>query len=558
MNGIEIFAPIDSSHQLWPEATAPAKIITKSALEFVATLQRTHGKTRKELLEARNVRQQAIDKGTASLGLLDSTAHIRNDASWKGASLAPGLEDRRVEITGPPERKMIVNALNADVSTYMSDFEDSLAPTWSNVTWGQAHLYDAIRGQIGFSDAKTGKQYDILSRPHRKPVTLIVRPRGWHMEEKHVLVDGEPVSASLFDFGLYFYHNAKQLISNGAGPYFYVPKMESHLEARLWNNVFVQAQDLLHIPQGTIRATALLETLPGAFEMEEIIYELRDHSSGLNCGRWDYIFSTIKTLKNDSSHILPDRADVTMSVPFMSAYVKKLVEVCHRRGVHAMGGMAAQIPIKNDIQANEAAMARVKADKLREVKAGHDGTWVAHPALASIANDIFNQYMPQPNQISFNPFTLDNYQPPTPSDLTNTHIDGGRITEAGIRKNIYIALCYMEAWLRGQGCVPIDYLMEDAATAEVSRAQLYQWVIHKCTTQDTNKPITPELTTSILAEELASLEKTASQQNKFAQAARHLLPEVSGHQFNNFLTTLLYDDITTLSPVPVDPAQLEE
>lgn len=546
MSSVKIIATLDSSSP-YPSGTTPGDILTKGALDFVVSLHRTFSGRRKQLLANRAKQQAEIDSGKLPT-FLEETKHIRDDPSWTGPIPAPGLVDRRVEITGPPDRKMIVNAFNSNVSVYMTDFEDSMAPTWSNVIWGQVNLYDAIRGKVDFVAKDTGKEYkiqDASTHFNKKLPTLIVRPRGWHMVEKHILVDGEPISASIFDFGIFFYHNAKALIEKGAGPYFYLPKMEFYQEARLWNDIFNVAQDTLEIPRGTIRATVLIETLTGAFQLEEIIYELRQHSAGLNCGRWDYIFSTIKKLRHYKEKILPDRGDVTMTVPFMAAYVKYLIQVCHKRGVHAMGGMAAQIPIKGDDEANAAAMERVKADKLREATAGHDGTWVAHPALAHIATDIFGKYMPHPNNLFFRPeYDVEGYVPATGEDLLNTKIESGKITEAGIRKNIYIGLSYMEAWLRGAGCVPIDWLMEDAATAEVSRAQLNQWVIHGVETADTKKKITPELNAQILKEETEKLVKNAKPGNKFELAAKYLLPEITGETFSDFLTTLLYDELT--------------
>lgn len=543
---VKVFATIESESP-YETGTCPSKILTKGALDFVVSLHRTFSGRRKKLLEARVKRQVQIDAGKKPT-FLEETKHIREDPSWTGPIPAPGLVDRRVEITGPPDRKMIVNAFNSNVTTYMTDFEDSMAPTWSNVIWGQVNLYDAIRNQVDFVAKDTGKAYKVADKDthfNKKIPTLLVRPRGWHMVEKHVIVDGEPISASIFDFGIFFYHNAKALIAKGHGPYFYLPKMEAYQEARLWNDIFNVAQDTLEIPRGTIRATVLIETLTGAFELEEIIYELRQHSSGLNCGRWDYMFSTIKKLRHYKDKVLPDRGDVTMTVPFMAAYVKYLIQVCHKRGVHAMGGMAATIPIKGDEKANAEAMERVRADKLREATAGHDGTWVAHPALASIATDVFGEHMPHPNQLFFRPeLDVEGYVPATSEDLLNTNIKGGKITEAGIRKNIYIGLSYMEAWLRGIGCVPIDWLMEDAATAEVSRAQLNQWVLHGVETVDTKKKITPELNAQILKEETAKLVKDAKVDNKFELAAKYFLPEITGEKFSDFLTTLLYDELT--------------
>ncbi|KEZ39327.1 Malate synthase [Scedosporium apiospermum] len=511
------------------------EILTPQALAFLALLQRSFNGRRKELLERRKIRQADLDRG-ALLDFLPETKHIRDDPTWKAAPPAPGLVDRRVEITGPTDRKMVINALNSDVWTYMADFEDSSAPTWENMLNGQVNLYDANRRQIDFKQGP--KEYKL--RSDRTLPTLIVRPRGWHLLEKHVTVDGEPMSASLFDFGLYFFHNAFETVKRGFGPYFYLPKMESHLEARLWNDAINLAQDYIGMARGTVRATVLIETIAAAFEMDEIIYELRDHSSGLNCGRWDYIFSVIKKFRQNSNFVLPDRASVTMTVPFMDAYVKLLIQTCHKRGVHAMGGMAAQIPIKDDKAANDKAMEGVRADKLREVRAGHDGTWVAHPALASIASEVFNKYMPTPNQL----FIRREDVHITANDLLNMNVPG-RITEDGIRKNLNIGLGYMEAWIRGVGCVPINYLMEDAATAEVSRSQLWQWVRHGVTTAE-GKKVDKAYALKLLSESADALAAKAPKGNKFRLAAQYFAGQVTGEDYADFLTTLLYDEITTV------------
>ncbi|KAJ5865401.1 uncharacterized protein N7529_007317 [Penicillium soppii] len=510
------------------------KILTKEACAFLALLHRTFNTTRKSLLQRRIDRQTEIDKGNL-LDFLPETKHIRENDAWKGAPPAPGLVDRRVEITGPTDRKMVVNALNSDVWTYMADFEDSSAPTWDNMVNGQVNLYDAIRRQVDFKQA--GKEYKL--RTDRTLPTLIARARGWHLDEKHFTVDGEAISGGLFDFGLYFFHNAKELVARGAGPYFYLPKMESHLEARLWNDVFNLSQDYIGLPRGTIRGTVLIETITAAFEMDEIIYELRDHSSGLNCGRWDYIFSFIKKFRQHPNFVLPDRSDVTMTVPFMDAYVKLLIKTCHRRGVHAMGGMAAQIPIKNDPAANDKAMESVRADKLREVRAGHDGTWVAHPALAAIASDVFNKYMPTPNQL----FVRREEVNITANDLLNTNVPG-KITEEGIRKNLNIGLSYMEGWLRGVGCVPINFLMEDAATAEVSRSQLWQWTKHNVTTAE-GKRMDKAFALRLLQEQADSLAAKGGKGNKFQLAARYFANQVTGEDYADFLTSLLYNEISS-------------
>jgi len=515
------------------------KILTEDAVCFLTLLHRTFNPTRKQLLSRRNARQGEIDRGILP-DFLPETRHIREDDTWKGACPAPGLVDRRVEITGPTDRKMVVNALNSEVWTYMADFEDSSAPTWENMINGQVNLYDAIRRQIDFRQGD--RWYRLRSEtPGGRPLpTLICRTRGWHMEEKHFLVDGEPISASLFDFGLYFFHNAQELVDRDRGPYFYLPKIESHLEARLWNDVFNLSQDYIGMCRGTIRATVLIETILAAFEMDEIIFELRDHSSGLNCGRWDYIFSVIKKFRQHSDYVLPDRKHVTMTVPFMDAYVRLLIKTCHRRGVHAMGGMAAQIPIKGDMSANEAAMASVKADKLREVRAGHDGTWVAHPALAKIASDVFNEHMPTPNQLHRRREDVN----VTPADLLNMNVPG-QVTEEGIRRNIVIGLGYMEAWLRGVGCVPIFNLMEDAATAEVSRSQLWQWCRHGVRTAEGRK-VDPTYLHQLMDQETDRLCSKAESGHRFQLAARYFGSQITGGDYADFLTTLLYNEITTV------------
>ncbi|KAI2614951.1 malate synthase, glyoxysomal [Hypoxylon sp. NC1633] len=526
LQGVSISGAVQQEHK---------KILTPQALAFLALLHRSFNGTRKALLERRVIRQAELDKGYLP-DFLPETRHIRENPTWKGAPPAPGLVDRRVEITGPTDRKMVVNALNSDVWTYMADFEDSSAPTWDNMINGQVNLYDAVRRQVDFKQGP--KEYKL--RTDRVLPTLIVRPRGWHLDEKHVTVDGEPISGSLFDFGLYFFHNARESIKQGFGPYFYLPKMESHLEARLWNDAFNLAQDYVGLPRGIIRGTVLIETILAAFEMDEIIYELRDHSSGLNCGRWDYIFSTIKKFRQNSNFVLPDRSAVTMTVPFMDAYVKLLIQTCHKRGVHAMGGMAAQIPIKDDKEANEKAMEGVRADKLREVRAGHDGTWVAHPALAGIASEIFNKHMPTPNQL----FRRREEVKVGQNDLLNMNVPG-KITEEGIRKNLSIGVSYMEAWIRGIGCVPINYLMEDAATAEVSRSQLWQWVRHGVTTAE-GKKVDKAYALKLLKEQTDQLAAKAAKGHKFGLASQYFAAQVTGEDYADFLTTLLYDEITAV------------
>lgn len=549
LDNVKLLVDVDKEPFFKPSSTTVGDILTKDALEFIVLLHRTFNNKRKQLLENRQVVQKKLDSGSYHLDFLPETANIRNDPTWQGPILAPGLINRSTEITGPPLRNMLINALNAPVNTYMTDFEDSASPTWNNMVYGQVNLYDAIRNQIDFDTPR--KSYKLNGNVANLP-TIIVRPRGWHMVEKHLYVDDEPISASIFDFGLYFYHNAKELIKLGKGPYFYLPKMEHHLEAKLWNDVFCVAQDYIGIPRGSIRATVLIETLPAAFQMEEIIYQLRQHSSGLNCGRWDYIFSTIKRLRNDPNHILPNRDQVTMTSPFMDAYVKRLINTCHRRGVHAMGGMAAQIPIKDDPAANEKAMTKVRNDKIRELTNGHDGSWVAHPALAPICNEVFIN-MGTPNQIYFIPENV-----VTAANLLETKIPNGEITTEGIVQNLDIGLQYMEAWLRGSGCVPINNLMEDAATAEVSRCQLHQWVKHGVTLKDTGEKVTPELTEKILKEQVERLSKASplGDKNKFALAAKYFLPEIRGEKFSEFLTTLLYDEIVSTKATPTDLSKL--
>ena len=452
-----------------------AEIMTPAALQFVAALHRRFEPRRQELLAARVQRQDRLDVGERP-DFLAATAHIRA-GDWRVAPQPKDLADRRVEITGPVDRKMVVNALNAGASVYMADFEDSSAPRWEGLLDGQVNLGDAIRRRIDFTHPETGKQYALAERT----ATLVVRPRGWHLPEAHMLVDGQPVSGSLFDFGLYFFHNAAELIARGSGPYFYLPKLQSHLEARLWNDVFCFAQDELEIPRGSIKATVLIEHVLAAFEMDEILYELREHSSGLNCGRWDYIFSFIKTMRADPAAVLPDRASVGMERRFLRSYSLLLIQTCHRRGAHAMGGMAAQIPIKDDESRNQAALDKVRADKDREANDGHDGTWVAHPGLVGLARSVFDQIMIGPDQIE----RLRPDVSVTAEDLLA--VPTGTISFAGLRQNLDVGLQYTASWLCGNGCVPLYDLMEDAATAEISRAQVWQWLHHGAHLDDGRK-----------------------------------------------------------------------
>jgi malate synthase len=504
--------------------TGADEMLTSDAREFLIALQRKFNGRRAELLEHRKARQKELDGGKLP-DFLPETKSIR-ESDWTVAPIPEDLKDRRVEITGPVDRKMIINALNSGASLFMADFEDANSPTGRNVADGQINLRDAIRREISFTGPE-GKQYKL----NEKTAVLIVRPRGWHMVEKHFEVDGAAISGGLYDFGLFMFHNAAELVKRGSGPYFYLPKIESHLEARLWNDVFVFTQDYLKIPQGTIRATVLIETILAAYEMHEILWELRDHSAGLNCGRWDYIFSFIKKFRNRSDFMLPNRAQVTMSVHFLASYVDLLIQTCHKRGIHAMGGMAAQIPIKNDPEANEKALEKVRQDKLREVKAGHDGTWVAHPALVPVAKQVFDEYMPQPNQIDKKREDVH----VSAADLVT--IPQGTITEDGVRLNIDVGIQYLEAWLRGNGAVPIYNLMEDAATAEISRAQVWQWAKHGAKLDD-GRVVTPQLVKSIIAEELARL---GPEKGKFKIAADLFGKMMLDGEFSDFLTLPAYE-----------------
>src|SRR5689334_6706174 len=483
---------IDSRIQLLkPPPSGCDGVLSPGALEFLAALARRFEPQRRELLERRRLRQAELDQGRLP-DFLPETRSIRADA-WTVAPIPPDLRDRRVEITGPVDRKMIINGLNSGANVFMADFEDANAPTWENNVVGQRNLMDAVAGTISYVSPE-GKRYALAPTT----ATLLVRPRGWHLVEKHVDVDGAPISASLFDFGLAFYHNAAALIAKGSGPYFYLPKMESHLEARLWNDVFTFAQDRLGIPHGTIRATVLIETILAAFETDEILWELRDHSAGLNCGRWDYIFSYIKKLRSRPDRVVPDRARVTMEQPFLRSYAELVIRTCHRRGIHALGGMAAQIPIKRDAALNAQALEKVRQDKLREVRQGHDGTWVAHPALVPVAREIFDAHMPGPNQIT----RLRDDVQVTARDLLA--VPEGPITAAGVRTNVDVALRYLSAWLGGLGCVPLYDLMEDAATAEISRAQLWQWQRHDARLED-GRHVNAALLQQTLSEVVASL-----------------------------------------------------
>jgi malate synthase len=502
-------------------------ILTPEALAFVAALHKEFSPTRENLLARRVERQKELDQGQLP-EFSSQTAEIRN-SKWRVCSAPPDLDDRRVEITGPVERKMMINALNSGANVFMADFEDSLSPTWANVIEGQINLQDAVRKKLSFV-SPDGKSYKL----HEEIATLVVRPRGWHLSERHVTVDGQPVSASLFDFGLYFFHNAHELLSRFSGPYFYLPKIENHLEARLWNDVFNFAQDKLTIERGTIRATVLLETILAAFEMDEILYELRDHASGLNAGRWDYMFSIIKKFSTRADLILPDRSQVTMFVPFMRSYCDLLVKTCHSRGAHAMGGMAAFIPSRRDAAVNAQAMAKVKEDKERETKAGFDGTWVAHPDLVPLAKEIFTQHLgSKPNQKDI----LREEVSVASNALIDVKIPGSTITLSGVTLNISVALQYIDSWLRGNGAAAINNLMEDAATAEISRAQLWQWMANRVVT-DTGQAINRNLYEEIKSKELEKL--TASGAGRFKDAAEILDNLVLCDHFPDFLTIPAY------------------
>lgn len=519
------------------EVTGPmrpdyARILTPEALNFVEKLVRQFSAVREQLLQKRVERQAVIDRGVLP-NFLPETEHIRN-GSWTIAPLPNDLQDRRVEITGPVDRKMIINALNSGASVFMADFEDANSPTWENTIEGQINLIDAINRTINFTSPE-GKTYKL----NDKTATLLVRPRGWHLVEKNVQVQGKPISASLFDFGLYFFHNAKNLINRGTGPYFYLPKMESHLEARLWNDVFVFAQKELDIPQGTIKATVLIETILAAFEMDEILYELREHSAGLNCGRWDYIFSFLKKLKKQPHVIFPDRQQVTMTSPFMRSYSLLCIKTCHRRNAPAIGGMAAQIPVKNDSAANEEAFAKVRADKEREAKDGHDGTWVAHPGMVAIAKEVFDQYMPNPNQIDKKREDVS----VTAEDLLR--VPEGEITDNGLRTNINVGIQYIASWLCGRGAVPINNLMEDAATAEISRAQVWQWIRHPKGILTDGCKVTEALFEQLLQEEMNKIRQQTGEEafiaGKFQQSAELFARLTKNDEFVDFLTIPGYE-----------------
>src|ERR1700722_13925218 len=518
------------------EVTVPiegraAEVLTPDALAFLAELHRTFDARRLELLGRRQARQKRFDAGE-SPDFLPETKDVR-DGDWKVAPIPADLLDRRVEITGPTDRKMVINALNCGAKVFMTDFEDANAPTWANMVDGQANLIDLWAGNLSFVDPGTGTSYQL----NEQRAVLIVRPRGWHLPERHVTVDGAPMSGSLVDFGLYFFHNAKATLAQGSGPYFYLPKMESHLEARLWNDVFVLSQERLGIANGSIKATVLIETLPAAFEMDEIIYELRDHMAGLNCGRWDYIFSYIKRLRRHPEALTPDRAVMGMGAAFLAAYSLKLIQTCHRRGAFAMGGMAAQIPVRGDPAVNDAAFAKVRADKEREATNGHDGTWVAHPDLVPVAMEVFDRVMPGPNQLG----KLREDVAISREQMLKVH-DGER-TEAGLRENIRVGVQYIEAWLRGRGAVPLYNLMEDAATAEISRAQVWQW-LHLKAKLDDGREATPAMFRGALKSEMERVKgevgAKAFDGGRFKEAVALFSDMSLNDTFDEFLTLPAY------------------
>ncbi|HEX4095913.1 MAG TPA: malate synthase A [Caulobacteraceae bacterium] len=507
------------------------EVLTPEALALVAELHRAFDARRLELLDLRAERQARFDTGERP-DFLDQTAAIRA-GDWKVGAIPPDLMDRRVEITGPVDRKMIINALNSGAKVFMADFEDATSPTWANLIEGQVNLKDRWSGRLDFTDPSSGKHYQLSE----SPAVLLVRPRGWHLPEAHVHVDGREVSGALFDFALYALHNAKAAVDQGSGPYFYLPKMESHLEARLWNEVIVHTQKALGLPVGTIKATVLIETLPAAFEMDEILYELRDHIVGLNCGRWDYIFSYIKRLGHRTDHLTPDRAVMTMGDAFLHAYSLQLIKTCHRRGAFAMGGMAAQIPVKGDRQANEIAFAKVRADKEREASDGHDGTWVAHPDMVGLAMEVFDALMPGPNQLK----RLRTDVTVSREDMLQVH--RGPRTERGLRENIRVGVQYIEAWLRGRGAVPLYNLMEDAATAEISRAQVWQWIRLRAALDD-GRTVTRGLFDQVLNDEMSRLRQTLTPEvydsGRFPEAIKLFADMSLAEDFEEFLTLPAY------------------
>jgi malate synthase len=521
--GMEINAPFFAAYK---------EILTAEVLQFICALHRRFNTRRKSLLEEREIIQIKINCGWKPCFMPESA--VIRDSHWLISPVPEELKDRRVEITGPVDRKMIINAMNSGANVFMADFEDSNTPNWNNVIGGQINLRDAVNRTISFTNTENGKEYSLKE----KVATLFVRPRGWHLEEKHIEIDGEPVSGSLLDFGLYFFHNAKTLLKNGSGPYFYLPKLESYKEARLWDDVFVFSQNFCGIPYGSIKATVLIETIPASFQLHEILWELRDHSAGLNCGRWDYIFSFIKKFRNIPGQLFPDRSQVTMTVPFMRAYTQLVIQTCHKRGAHAMGGMAAQIPIKGNEEANSMAMAKVKADKLREVRDGHDGTWVAHPGLVPLVKEIFDTCMKTPNQLHVKreDFSC------TETELLQ--LPEGTITEEGLRHNINVGILYLESWLRGNGAAALYDLMEDAATAEICRTQVWQWVHNKAKLDD-GRLITQRLYEDLRDDEIEKIQhmvgSKAYQEGKFTQAICIFNKLIVQDEWEDFLTIPAYD-----------------
>lgn len=525
-----------------PDLTAfESAILTDGARGFVAELERRFGGAIRELLLRRAERRRRIARGEERLDFLSETAAVR-ERDWSVAPAPHDLVHRAVEITGPTDRKMMINALNSGADVFMADLEDSSAPTWVNMLVAQQNLRDAVRRTIEWRDWASGKEY----RLNERTAVLIVRPRGLHLVERHLLVDGKAIAASLCDAGLFLHHNAKALLERGSGPYLYLPKLESHREARLWNDILAHAEEALGLPRGCVRVTVLIETLPAAFEMDEILWELRDRIVGLNCGRWDYIFSFIKYRSADPRAVLPDRSQVTMEQPCMRAYTQLAVKTCHRRGAHAIGGMAAQIPIKNDPTANERALAKVRADKLREVNDGHDGTWVAHPALVPVAREIFAAHMSGANQLD----RLRQDVNPSAADLLEVPV--GTRTEEGLRHNVRVGIQYIEAWLRGLGCVPLYHLMEDAATAEISRAQVWQWIHHRTRLDDTGEEVSPSLLGRIVDEEMVRIQGEIGdeqmQGGRFAEARSLFMKLATDETITDFLTTAAYSALDDVAP----------
>ncbi len=520
-----------------PHRPEHASVLTTDALSFVADLARAHTGAVEALLAARAERQARCDAGEPP-GFLTETEEVRR-GDWRIGPVPDDLRDRRVEITGPTDRKMAINALNSGANMFMADFEDALSPTWDNLVSGQRNLCEAVAGTIRHEQPESGKVYELALHP----AVLLVRPRGWHLWERHMEVAGKAVPGALLDFGLYLYHNARRLLEKGTGPYFYLPKLEDHREARLWNEVFVDAQERLGLPRGTIKATVLIETLPAVFQMDEILYELRDHIAGLNCGRWDYIFSYIKTFNADPGHVLPDRGQVTMEQPFMRAYTQLLIKTCHRRGAHAMGGMAAQIPIKDDPEANEAALEKVRADKEREVRDGHDGTWVAHPGLIPVAKEVFDRHMPGPNQLDVRREDVE------VGERELLEVPAGTRTLEGLRNNVRVGVQYLEAWLRGVGSVPLYHLMEDAATAEIARSQIWQWIRHG-TTLASGEPATPGLLARMIDEEMERVRGEVGgarfEHGRFAEARELFERVATAPEMEPFMTLPAYGRLLEL------------